>query len=101
MDVMDNPSSVITQVSRDEEASKAAPDRGESFYFCPTQKKKKKPKLSLTLSVTTEKLRFGLRSCGDTDVILVYFARRVTLITLRCHGLTVLQRLLWSRPFGL
>lgn len=42
MDVMDNPSSVITQVSRDEEASKAAPDRGESFYFCPTTKKKKK-----------------------------------------------------------
>lgn len=102
MDVMDNPSSVITQVSRDEEASKAAPDRGESFYFCPTQKKKKKnPKLSLTVSATTEKLRFGLLSCGDTDVIIFYIARRVTLITLRGHGLTVLQRLLWSRPFGL
>lgn len=95
---MDNPSSVITQVSRDEEASKAAPDRGESLYFCPTQKNLK---LSLTLSVPTEKPRFGLLSCGDTDVIMVYFARRITLRTLRCHGLTVLQRLLWSRPFGL
>lgn len=40
MVVMDNPSSVITQVSRDEEASKAAAERGESFYFCPTQGKK-------------------------------------------------------------
>lgn len=44
MVVMDNPSSVITQVSRDEEASKAAADRGESFYVCPTQEKSKKKK---------------------------------------------------------
>lgn len=33
MDVMDHPSSVITQVSRDEEASKAAADRGESLLL--------------------------------------------------------------------
>lgn len=44
MVVMDNTSSVITQVSRDEEASKAAAERGESSYFCPTQDKKKQQK---------------------------------------------------------
>lgn len=49
------------------------------FIFVPL--KKKTPKLSLTLSVPAEKPRFGLLSCGDTDVIMVYFARRITLLT--------------------
>lgn len=33
LDVMDNPASIITQVSRDEEGSKAAAERGEWGYF--------------------------------------------------------------------
>lgn len=37
MGVMDNPSSVITQVSRDEEGGKAAAERGECLYFCPAR----------------------------------------------------------------
>ena len=50
MVVMDNPSSVITQVSRDEEASKAAAERGESLYFWPTKEKRKKKKKTLAKS---------------------------------------------------
>lgn len=63
MVVMDNPSSVITQVSRDEEASKAAADRGESFYVCPTQEKSKKKK-KLWLSLSDNNPQSSLRSAS-------------------------------------
>ena len=61
MVVMDNPSSVITQVSRDEEASKAAAERGESLYFWPTKEKRKKKKKKLWLSLSDNNRETQLR----------------------------------------
>lgn len=102
--VMDNPSSVITQVSRDEEASKAAAERGESFYFCPTQEKRKKR--TLAKSEWQQPRKFALLSVVVAPRTSEWFnlhsgAQCRTFITLSRRGLTVLQRLLWSRPFGL
>lgn len=56
MDVMAHPSSVITQVSRDEEASKAAPDRGESLFSSHSKKKKKNNPKTLANSLQLRNL---------------------------------------------
>lgn len=86
--VMDNPSSVITQVSRDEEASKAAAERGESLFLSHSRKNKKlwlsewQPRKFASLSVvvaTRTSWRF----------ILHTRAQWRTFITLSCRGLTV------------
>lgn len=111
LDVMDNPSSVITQVSRDDEGNRGAAERGECPDFCPAwahvrgegEKKKKEKEKVMQLQRDRDQPRqksrkFALLGLGGLlhgmGVLLKW-----SLNGRKCQRCSVLHTFLRSRPF--
>lgn len=108
---MDNPSSVITQVSRDDEGNRGAAERGECPDFCPAwahvrgeeEKKRKRKKKVMQLQRDRRQPRQNSQKSALLRLGGLLHGVRVSLRRssngTNCQRFSVLHTSLRSRPF--